>query len=307
MRDKMIRFVSLFILTSVISLTLILSGFSQNNIIPAGIMPNKITDADPLSKPSPKGGNSCISCHENLNDKKQNKPVIAWSSSIHNKNGNNCNICHGGNPDSKDAKTAKSKEFNFVGKPDKKNITEFCGRAGCHSEEVSNFKRGSHFSEVLKTNKPNCTHCHGVHNIKQASTRYINMDVCSDCHTADHSRKVVSDMNTIKQNIDEVDNNINILKKKHANVDALAARLAKTRMLYKQMIHVSSKNEMKSVKTIIDIEIKNLEVESKGLFFTLKRLDLLYMLMVLIAAVIIITVSSYIIYMLSRRKKIIKK
>jgi hypothetical protein len=299
----MIRLVFLFILTSAISLTLVLSGFSQARNNPAGKIQDKPKEVNPLSVSAKKGGNSCIVCHENLKEKNLNKPVFDWISNIHNTKGNNCNICHGGNPDSNDIKIAKSKEFHFVGKPDKKIITDFCGRGGCHVEELSDFKRSPHYAEVLKTNKPNCTHCHGVHNIKQSSIRIIDGEVCAGCHSADHSKNVVSIMSTLEQNIDGIDNNIKVLKQKNVNVDNLATRLNRTKRLFNQMVHVSSKNEMTSTKTIIELEIKNLEMESRGFSGILKRLDLLYKLMVAISSVIIVIVSGYTIYMLSRRRR----
>ncbi len=299
----MIRPVFMILLTSAISLTLILSGFSQININDAVGIQDKTKDKNPLSVPARKGGNLCFACHENLKDKKLNKPVHDWLSSVHNNKENNCNICHGGNPDSNDAKIAMGKEFNFVGRPDKKTVTDFCGRGGCHAQETSDFKTGPHFAEVLKGNKPNCTHCHGIHNIKKSSDSIIDGKVCLECHSANHTKNIVSVISSIDQNIDSIDNNLKYLKQKHANIDSLVARLNSTKRLFSQMVHVSSKEELKSTKTIIELEIKNINVESKNLTSILKRLDLLYMLMVVISVVIIITVTSYTIYMLMKRRK----
>lgn len=299
----MVRRLFLFILTFAISLTLILSAFSQANIQGAKKNPDKAKDVDPLAVTAKSGGNSCIRCHENLQEAKLNRPVLDWISNIHNTKGNNCNMCHGGNPDSNDMKIAKSKEFHFVGKPDKKVITDFCGRGGCHVEELSDFKRGPHFAEVLKSNKPNCTHCHGVHNIQHSSSRIIDGDVCAECHPVDHAKNVVSIMNTIEHGLDGVDNNVKFLKQKHANVDNIVTRLTRTKRLFNQMVHVFSKDEMNSTKTIIELEIKNLEAESRGLSALLKRLDLLHMFMVVIAAAIIAAFVIYALYMISRRRK----
>ena len=299
----MIRILFMLVLTSAISLTLILSGFSQVNFIDPGKILDKTKDANPLSVPARKGGNLCFSCHENSKDKKLNKPVHDWMSGVHKEKNNNCNICHGGNPDSNDAKIAMSKEFNFVGRPDKKIITDFCGRGGCHAQEVSDFKHGPHFAEVLKSNKPNCTHCHGVHNIKKASGSIIDGKNCRDCHSADHSENVILTIKTIDQNIGDIDNNLKYLKQKHTNIDDLVSRLNNTKRLVNQMVHVSSKEEFKSTKTIIELEIKNISTESRNLTSILKRLDLLYMLMVVISAVIVVTVTTYTIYMLTKRRK----
>jgi len=299
----MIRLIFIFILTSSISLTLILTGFSQNNPFTAENFLNKTKEVNPLSVPAKKGGNSCIACHENLKDDKLNKPVFDWVTNVHNTRGNNCNICHGGNPDSNDAKTAKSREFNFVGRPDKKISTDMCGRAGCHAEEVSDFKRGPHYAEVLKSNKSGCTSCHGVHNIKVSSPAIIDMEVCSGCHKAEHTKNVISTMRSLEQNINEVDKNIKFLKQKYLNVDTLNLKLAKTKNLVNNMIHISSKDDMKSSKSIIELEIKNLETETKTQLGLFQRLDLLYMIMVVISGIIIVTVTTYIIYMLTRRRR----
>jgi len=245
--------------------------------------------------------NYCIECHSGLAGRLK-KPVKVWRKSVHGIAGNECNLCHGGNPDVSDKKMAKLLKYKFIGKPDKKQITDFCGRGGCHSLALKQFKRGPHYQSVLKSNSPNCTHCHGVHNIQRSSSRIIKEKACISCHKPEYSRQIIRTINQIESKIAAVENNINYLNEKSVEVKFLGSKLSKTKHLFHQLVHVFSKQAMDSTKEIIQVRVDDLLNSSKSKVAISKRLDLLYIMMLAFGVIIVGGFSIYTILMFMRRK-----
>ncbi len=279
-------------------------------LVAAAVMPgvdewlpaqNRVTDMNIPESPSPEEGNSCLDCHENLKGRLY-QPVVEWKKSVHYTVGNKCNLCHGGNPAINDAELSKSREYHFIGKPDKDVITDFCGRGGCHATALIQFKKGPHYQSVLETNQPNCTHCHGVHNIQRSSVNIITEKDCTGCHSVEYSRAIVEDIKSIETSIDSIQENINFLEKKYADVSDIQERLDRTRHIFHQLVHVFSAEEMKTNKRILELEIENLERDSLTKVAMLKRLDIFYIIMAAFGLSVIVGISFYTIYMYSKRR-----
>jgi len=249
-----------------------------------------------------KNKSKCVVCHSTLSGKLK-KPVSLWEKSVHAKNGNECNICHGGNPNSMDKAVAKSSKFNFVGKPDNKKIVAFCGRDGCHATALEQFKRGPHYQSVLKTREPSCISCHGIHNIQKSSLQIINDKSCSKCHPAKYAKAIVKSISVIENDISSIQSNIDYLTKKNINISKFQKNLDRARHLFHQMVHVFSKEDIKSTKTIIELQLQNLKSESKQQVGFSKRLDIFYIMMVIFGLTIAILFVVYTMFMFIRRNR----
>lgn len=247
--------------------------------------------------------NSCAACHEQLQKESLKKPVAEWRGSVHAKGGRNCTICHGGDPTTDDKIKAKSKLANFVGKPNKKAISELCGKAGCHILALAQFKRGPHYLSVQKTGEPGCTTCHGTHNIQRTSIEVISAKSCTACHPADYSKDIISMIAGIDRSIGAIDKNIEYMTGKHADVQKLSDRLNLARHLFHQFVHVFSRQDMESTKKILELEIKSLDSESRLKVSSIRRLDMLYLIMLSFGIAIVGGITTYSIIMYSKRKK----
>lgn len=241
---------------------------------------------------------SCIKCHTGLDDRLR-ESVIITKTSVHAKS--NCHICHGGNPNSADKKIAMGSDALFIGRPDNKVVTDFCGRGGCHFSEISQFKKGPHYDSVLKKGRPSCLYCHGSHNIQKSSVQIIQSARCDECHTANYARDILGSMTIIQSGIDSVRNNIFYLDQKHADTAALAERLSNTKNIFIDLVHVFSKDKLDSTKRIMELDLQNLQNESRQLVDLSKRLDLLYIIMMVIGLSIVVAFALYMIFMISRR------
>jgi hypothetical protein len=260
---------------------------------------NKNRDA---SKTVPKK-DYCVECHSKLSGKLQT-PVPQWKSSVHHEAGISCSRCHGGNPGINNRKKSKAARYKFAGSPKKKKIVEFCGREGCHTLQRLQFEIGPHFKSVQKSGKPGCSTCHGDHSILKASADIIKDKACSRCHTAEYAREVLSSINSINKGLSGVAKNIEFLKKNQAEVTSLEKRLERTRQLFRELLHVFSKAEMRTTRKIIELEISNLQTDSGSRVALTERLDLLYILTVLFSIFTIIGFLVYSIYMFYRRKSV---
>lgn len=143
---------------------------------------------------------SCITCHREMEDELQ-KPVEAFNQDVHNQKGLGCEACHGGNPEEEDIDLVKDRTFR--GKPERKDIPEFC--ASCHSD--ANYMKSfnpsirvdqlslywtSWHGQLLKKGDAKvavCTDCHGIHGIQlgthpKAWTFPWNIpETCGRCHS----------------------------------------------------------------------------------------------------------------------------
>lgn len=244
----------------------------------------------------------CVECHNYLTGKLQ-KPVPRWKSSVHHKAGVSCSRCHGGNPDINDRKKSKTARYKYRGYPKKKEIAKFCGREGCHTVQRLQFEIGPHYRSVQKSGKPGCTTCHGEHSIMEASADIIKDKNCSQCHSIEYAREIISSINAIEEGLSKVAVNINFLKKNQAEVTSLEKRFERIRKLFREYLHIFSKAELQTTKKIIELEISNLQTDSGSKVALTERLDLLYLLTVLFCVFTITGFFIYSIFMVYRRKK----
>ena len=145
--------------------------------------------------------NSCIDCHGSLDPPLQ-VTADQFATDIHAQKGLNCASCHGGDPTKADM-DAMSKKAGFRGKPDRKQIPEFCGR--CHSDaafmrqynpslrtdQLAQYKTSVHGQRLAHGDSKVavCIDCHGVHGIRPASDARSSVNplnvaqTCSRCHS----------------------------------------------------------------------------------------------------------------------------
>jgi hypothetical protein len=245
----------------------------------------------------------CVICHKRQVNIILKRPVTEWRASVHAGKGEKCGICHGGDSGIDDKIKAKSKLANFIGRPNKKKISEFCGREGCHTAALEQFKLGPHYLSVQKTGGPGCTTCHGVHNIKRSSIGIINERSCTACHSAEYSKEIIACITEIDRGINNIDTNIDVLVEKHTDVRAIQDRLKRARLLFLRFVHVLSRQDMDSTKKILEMEITSLDNETKSKVTSIQRIDMLYATMVIFCLGVIGGFLIYIIVMYSRRKK----
>jgi hypothetical protein len=245
----------------------------------------------------------CVICHEQQAKKSLKNPVAEWRASVHALKGGTCGFCHGGDPGVDDKIKAKSRLANFIGRPDKKKISEFCGRDGCHSASLEQFKLGPHFQSVHRTGEPGCTTCHGVHNIRRTSIGTISAGSCVACHSAKYSKEIIAFITGLDRRINNIDKNAALLAEQHVDVRGIQDRLKRVRQLFSRFVHVLSRQDMDSTKNILEIEIAGLDSETKSKVTSIQRIDMLYNIMVIFCLGVIAGFLIYIIVMYSRRKK----
>ncbi len=260
---------------------------------------------DPVKKTEPdftQIKNYCVECHNELAGKLK-EPVRLWRVSVHGKAGTKCNICHGGNPDSNIKTVAKSKASGFIGIPKFREMLLFCGREGCHVTEHQLFMKGPHYKSVVETGVPNCSSCHGTHNIQKSSSEIITDKNCATgCHTPEHTRKILTSLTGIEKGVKNIYGNINFLQEYHSEIKEIESRLQRTRLLYRQFMHIFSLTEIQTTQKIIELEIENLLHDTGTKVDLTQRLNILYIMTIIFAA---LTISGFLIYtavMLYRRK-----
>ncbi len=245
----------------------------------------------------------CVACHEAEGKENLKKPVVEWRKSVHAASGKKCSLCHGGDPTVNDRVKAKSKLANFIGKPNNKAISEFCGRTGCHILALEQFKRGPHYQTVLKTGEPGCSSCHGTHNIQRSSIDIITVESCVSCHPAKYSKDIISVIAGIDRSFSAIDNNLNYITEKQGEVQKLVDRVNNARHLFRQFVHVFSKQDMETTKKILEIEMQSLDSETRMKVASIKRLDVLYLAMLVFGLAIVGGISTYSIVMYGKRRK----
>ncbi|MDY6967519.1 MAG: multiheme c-type cytochrome [Spirochaetota bacterium] len=249
-----------------------------------------------------KEGNSCIQCHIKLQGKLYSV-VIEWEKSVHASKGNKCNICHGGNPNIYNAKGSKNKKYDFIGRPKNDRITNFCGRGKCHSKALFQFKKSPHFQSVMESGEPNCTSCHGKHNIQKSSIHIMSDETCSDCHTYQYSREILETVFAIEKDIDNIAQSLDYLKSKNAEVEDLYDLLKMNKHLFHQLVHVFSREDMEFTHKILNLEIASLKTALTTKIALVKRMELLYTLNIITASVLVPISIIFTIIVFVRRKK----
>ncbi len=236
--------------------------------------------------PVPKSGNYCVECHKNLKGP-QGAVVGDWIKSTHGKSGQNCNICHGGNADINDKGIAKGKIFFYIGKPKLKETTNVCGRGGCHESLIFRFKKGPHYRSLLSKGEPGCVTCHGSHLTQRNLTRITGDKKCGSCHPARFAAEFSKLVAEINGEMSVIQENIDYLNRKNAESKDLSEKLIQSKKLFYEMIHVFSTRDivlnMKEIKSILD----TLRDKSSTKVIITRRLDLLYIVTVVLSIIII--------------------
>jgi len=143
--------------------------------------------------------NSCVTCHEALEDEPLVRPAQDWHASVHKDAGVGCESCHGGDPSVEGPEAMATDDF--VGVPAVARIPELC--SSCHSDpdkmrkydlrvdEYELFKRSGHGRALFERGDPKtatCVSCHGSHRILSSSdtespVHYTNIiETCGRCH-----------------------------------------------------------------------------------------------------------------------------
>jgi hypothetical protein len=144
--------------------------------------------------------NSCVNCHQGLDDKQLVQPVLDWRASVHKTAGVDCHSCHGGDPSIEGFDAMMTEDF--AGVPSPPQIPELC--SSCHSspdkmrkynlrvDEFELFKRSGHGRALFEkgdTKSATCVSCHGAHKVLSKSNpaspvHYTNIiETCGRCHS----------------------------------------------------------------------------------------------------------------------------
>lgn len=249
---------------------------------------------------SSQGKNYCVDCHIGLSGKPRTI-VFEWENSVHSKNNMQCNLCHGGNPNVDDAKKAKDALARFTGKPEKKDIPQFCGREGCHSESLKQFQQGPHYISVQKTGRPNCVDCHGDHTVKQSAFHTLSEKTCVGCHSAEFSRDIVSSISSIGKRMASVEESLEYLDKRNVENRDTAESYQKVKQYFHQVVHAFTQPEFNYSKRIIAAETEYLDELMQRRISSVKRLDIIY---IITSAFSIGVIIAFIVYLgLTRRRR----
>ncbi len=250
--------------------------------------------------------NFCYECHIGLSGRLK-APCIDIKESVHSQDGPQCNNCHEGNPNLFDAKQAKSKDYNFTGKPRKEDIPAFCGKVECHSEAFFQFQKSAHYESVKKLGEPNCTTCHGVHNIKHSVRGIMSIGSCVGCHELSYATEIMSSVFNIEGEFEVIEKSIAFLESKNIDVGEVSTKLSEIKGVFYQLVHVFSQDLMVFSKRIIDLEAKALHEELGKKVAMLRRIDMLYMMTLATITIIIVAFSFYFLYSNYKRKRKYKK
>ncbi len=248
------------------------------------------------------GADSCIQCHGELQGK-LSAPIAEWRGSVHAKKGGGCVICHGGDPGALDKKLAKSRNAGYLGMPNGRKIDELCGRDECHPTAAEEFRKSRHYGSMKRTGRPGCTNCHGSHGIQRSSINIISDRTCSDCHSVEYSREVISLIFNLEKGINSIEKSIEMMEERSADVGDIKDGVRRTKQLYHQMVHVCSREDMQFTKKILELEVKSLKDRADLKLSTMGRLDFIYISTVVFCLLVTAGIGVYTIYMYSKRKK----
>ncbi|HPI23967.1 MAG TPA: hypothetical protein PLE73_12265 [Spirochaetota bacterium] len=253
-------------------------------IVPIAIFadaPNAARDAD-----------GCRACHRDLKGKLQ-APVGPWKGSAHARDGRMCTSCHGGRADAADSRSAKDPKTNFIGKTDKRATTEFCGRDGCHANVVAYFRAGRHAGSVKKAGEPNCVSCHGSHHIERSSARIMTESRCVPCHTPAFAKGVFASLKDADQLTSPIEADIEFLKKKSADTKDLDGKMASLRDHRTRMLHTLTRESMSMARGLIENEQAILKDVVRTKIAIVKRLDLIYQIIMIFCMCLILGFGVY--------------
>ncbi|MCU0821184.1 MAG: hypothetical protein MUC95_01765 [Spirochaetes bacterium] len=270
----------------------------------------KITDettaagspARQIKKIVPQERNFCYECHIGLSGRLK-EPCIDIKESVHSQEGPQCDSCHGGNPNLFDAKQAKSDAYNYIGKPVAAEIPYYCGKVECHNMAYFQFQKSAHYGSLKETGEPNCTTCHGAHNIKQSARETMAIGSCIKCHEMNYATEIVTSVFDIESEFDQIQKSITFLEEKNIDVGDVNLKLSEIKRIFYQLVHVFSQDLMVFSKRIIDLEAKALHDELGKKVAMLRRIDTLYMLTFITVTTTIILFCAYFLWSNYKRKQ----
>ncbi|MFQ5664012.1 MAG: cytochrome c3 family protein [Terriglobia bacterium] len=148
--------------------------------------------------PPTKTTDTCLECHTLLED----VPSQKFLDDIHRTRGLTCAACHGGDPTAEDMPEAMDPAKGFIGVPQRVQIPRLCAR--CHSDaafmrtynpslrtdQLAQYRTSVHGRQLRRgdTRVAVCTDCHGVHDIRPASSPLSRIyplrlpETCASCH-----------------------------------------------------------------------------------------------------------------------------
>lgn len=148
--------------------------------------------------PPPKPTNSCLDCHTIL----EHEPAQKFVEDIHYTRGLTCAACHGGDPTAEDMPDAMDPAKGYLGVPERRQIPQFCAR--CHADaafmraynpslrtdQLTQYRTSVHGRRLRQgdTRVAVCTDCHGVHDIRPATSPLSSVhplkipETCARCH-----------------------------------------------------------------------------------------------------------------------------
>jgi len=161
------------------------------------------------------GENSCVKCHEGIENPAIREFHKEWKASAHSRSGITCEHCHGGDPGKSGKEAAHQGVHNALDRESSVYYTKIpalCG--GCHIAAFSEFKTSSHYSNLItKGTGPNCVTCHDAMATKIIKPGEIEI-FCALCHNAKMSllpgvtkdaKTCLERMDLIGQKIQEVE------------------------------------------------------------------------------------------------------
>ena len=144
---------------------------------------------------------SCRTCHAVL-DGRLGEPARQFQEDVHAGRGLSCADCHGGDPQQEDSDKAMDRKRGYRGVPKRAEIPQLCAR--CHSDgavmraynpslrtdQLAQYLTSIHGKRLRAgdTRVAVCIDCHGVHNIRPASSPLSKVhplqipETCGRCH-----------------------------------------------------------------------------------------------------------------------------
>lgn len=239
--------------------------FAVSSFVAAGY--RELFEKEFLSKPwgaEIKIESACLECHtSDAMDIELQQIPQDWKASWHYQNDVSCHDCHGG--DSEDATMAMSHKRSFTGKPDHKDIPEFCGK--CHIGILKNYVESGHGKSHIVTGEgPTCVTCHGSHNIQKVNIDIINSQRCSQCHSYERAKIIKQALFLTDKKIVAIENDIKVLKAKGVYPEQEEKNLFDTQAKFRTLFHTISVSVIRDKTYFFTKKLNNIQENLKGTF-----------------------------------------
>ncbi len=145
--------------------------------------------------------------------------------------------------------------------------------------------------------------CHGDHNIQRSSVNIISDKTCSGCHSVDYSRQIISSIFSIEKDLEFIETNIRFLELRRADVQNELSQMEKIKSLFHQIVHVFSREEIQFNRKIVDLGIASLKNDVLMKVDVSRRMDIIYIITIVVCFIIVFGLAFYVFWMLSRRPR----